>query len=577
MRFRFVPLALAVLCAGAHADSLDDVIHAEMKRRQIPGLSIAVIDGGKVVRAQGYGVTEKNGGAAVTPATLFQAGSVSKSVAALGALRLAEQGKLALDEDVNARLVSWKVADNEFTAEKKVTLRGLLSHTAGLTVHGFPGYALDAPMPTVVQVLNGEAPANTRPVRVHFAPGSQWRYSGGGYTVMQLLMTDVTGKPFAELMRDSVLAPLGMHASSFEQPPTAEHARLAATGHYGDRKQVRGRWHIYPEMAAAGLWSTPSDLARFAIGIQQALAGAANSAISAAMAREMLTDQKNNYGLGVFLKGAGKDQQFSHGGRDEGFDALMSAYSHTGQGVVVMINANDNSRIKERIVAAVARQYRWPGAAEQARVAAPAKIDARTLARYAGWYEIANNRMIAFTAQHGRLSTLVDGMPDEEFIPIGKGQFRSNSRKMELSFVSNARGHVTAAAMNADGQQRQVPRIGPLMRSLTAQADRQPARTATVKTVLDAAARGGDALAESALATPGLKKNFGTDKVEELSGLSSLAFLHEQDVADGSLQRHGGKVARVLSYVATIDGQPRYLMVYLTADGVVTDYDLVAH
>src|SRR5206468_690196 len=148
----------------------------------IPGLSLAIIQDGKVIRVKGYGVAEQGGERPVTASTLFQAGSISKSVAAVGALRLVQEGKLALDEDVNAKLTTWKVPENAFTREKKATLRGILSHTAGLTVHGFPGYAVDGPVPSLVQVLNGEKPTNTAPIRVDILPGSKWRYSGGGYT-----------------------------------------------------------------------------------------------------------------------------------------------------------------------------------------------------------------------------------------------------------------------------------------------------------------------------------------------------------------------------------------------------------
>lgn len=579
MRIRFAAIGLTVLCVGsAHADKIDDVIKIEMQKRQIPGLSIAIIEDGKIVKAQGYGVTEKDGKSAVTPSTLFQAGSVSKSVAALGALHLVEQGKLALDEDVNKKLVSWKLPDNEFTADKKVTLRALLSHSAGLNVHGFPGYATDAPMPTVVQVLNGEKPANTAPVRVDMAPGSKWRYSGGGYTVMQLLMTDVTGKPFPELMHETVLKPLGMAASTFTQPSLAANTGANASGHYAGQKMVQGRWHLYPEMAAAGLWTNPSDLARFAIGIQQSLAGTVNPAISAAMTRAMLTGQMENDGLGVFLKGSGKTLEFSHGGRDEGFDTHMSAFAETGRGVVIMINANDNSTMNQRILAAIGAQYHWPDAAAlQIAHGSKIKVDAKTLGSYAGRYEIDNNRMIAFTAKNGRLVSMVDGLPDEEFMPTGKRDFQSNSRNTALSFVLDQRGNVIRAATKTDGQERPLPRIGPLMHGLKPQADRLPARTATVKTVLDAAARGGSAIADSALVTAGVKSDFGSQKVKELDGIASLKFLHEQDVSALPFERHGGKVERVLSYqMSTGDKpQPQYLLVYLTADNLVTDYDLV--
>jgi CubicO group peptidase (beta-lactamase class C family) len=202
--------------AATGTDQVDRYIEEQMKRRGIPGLSLAIIQDGKIVKAKGYGFADRDKKTPVTASTLFQAGSISKSVAALGALYLVEQGKLSLDEDVNHRLKTWKVPENSFTREKKVTLRRLLSHTAGLTVHGFPGYAVDRPIPSLVQILDGSKPANTPAIRVDTVPGTHWRYSGGGYTVMQKLMLDVTGTPFPQYLQKSVLGPLGMTESTFK-------------------------------------------------------------------------------------------------------------------------------------------------------------------------------------------------------------------------------------------------------------------------------------------------------------------------------------------------------------------------
>jgi CubicO group peptidase (beta-lactamase class C family) len=356
-------LALWLLAATSFmtcASTVDDVIAAEMKDHHILGVSLAVIENSEIRQAKGYGFTDQSGTTPVTTSTLFQAGSVSKPVAALGALRLVEGGRLSLDENVNRRLKDWKVPENDFTKDEKVTLRRILSHSAGLTVHGFPGYAVGAPIPTLVQVLDGAKPANTAAIRVDVVPGSTSRYSGGGYTLMQKMMIDVTGKSFPEFMQEAVLRPLRMAASSYEQPLPNDRARAAATGYYQDGKQVKGKWHIYPEMAAAGLWTTASDLARFAIGIQQALAGKSNPVISQPMTRQMLTAQKGESGLGLGLDGSGKTLHFSHGGRDEGFDTFLMAYAESGQGVVIMINANDDSGAVRRMVDAVRREYNWP-------------------------------------------------------------------------------------------------------------------------------------------------------------------------------------------------------------------------
>jgi len=353
---------LATALLPAFASTVDDVVGVEMTSHGIVGVSIAIIEEGEIREAKGYGFTDKSTSTRVTTNTLFQAGSVSKPVAALGALRLVEGGRLSLDEDVNRRLKQWQVPENEFTKEEKVTLRRILSHSAGLTVHGFPGYEADSCLPNLRQILDGSGPANTAAIRVKVVPGSTWRYSGGGYTVMQQMMIDVTGKAFPEWMQEAVLTPLQMTASTYEQPLPADRAKLAATGHYPNGKAVKGKWHIYPEMAAAGLWTTPSDLARFAIRIQESLAAKSNPVISSAMTREMLTVQKGSSGLGLSLNGSGKKLRFSHGGRDDGFDTCLMADAESGRGVVIMINANDNSGAVSRMVGAVRKDYHWPEA-----------------------------------------------------------------------------------------------------------------------------------------------------------------------------------------------------------------------
>ena len=225
------------------------------------GVSVAVIDHYAIQWAKGYGFLDKDSHQPVTTETLFQAGSISKPVAATAALHLVEAGKLSLDEDVNRKLKSWHVPENEFTRQQKVTLRRILSHTAGLTVHGFPGYAVDETIPTLVDILDGKKPANTAAIRVDIMPGTKERYSGGGYTIMQLLVTDVTGEQFPQVVKSLVLDKIGMRHSSYRQPLPPDWAKQAASGYYDNGSPVKGKWHVYPEMAAAGLWTTASDLA----------------------------------------------------------------------------------------------------------------------------------------------------------------------------------------------------------------------------------------------------------------------------------------------------------------------------
>jgi CubicO group peptidase (beta-lactamase class C family) len=348
----------AVISLGENKPPLKLSLRELMDKFDVPGLSIAVIDHFQIVWVKGYGVIGAGSKTPVTPKTLFQAASISKPVTAAAALSLVEAGKLSLDQNVNDQLKSWKVPDNEFTQTQKVTLRRLMSHTAGLTIHGFPGYDVDAPLPTVVQVLNGEKPANTAPVRVDSVPGTQAVYSGGGVTIEQLLMTDVSGKPFPALLRETVLDKIGMPDSSYEQPLPPARAAATAWGAYVNGKPVHGKWHIYPEMAAAGLWTTPTDLAHFAIEIALSKNGKSNRILSQKMTNEMLTPVLDGVGLGFFLE-VDNPGVFGHSGADEGFQALLTMNYDTGNGVVIMADSDNGMAVAGQLLRSVAREYNW--------------------------------------------------------------------------------------------------------------------------------------------------------------------------------------------------------------------------
>jgi len=338
---------------------MDELISNLIGDRQIPGLSLAIIHEGKIVKAQGYGFANQGTQAAITPDTLFQAASISKPVTAFATLRLVDQGLLSLDTEVNELLRSWRVPESNFTAKRQVTLRHLLSHSAGLTVPGFPGYSAGSELPSLAQILDGVPPANTEAILVDTVPGKSMRYSGGGYTVLQQLLMDVAGLPFAELMRQSVLEPLGMAHSTYAQPLTGAKAQNAATGYDVIGEPIPGGCHIYPEMAAAGLWTTASDLARFVIAIHDAASAKSTAKLSPQVASQMLTRQAGDCGLGLFLEGDGERLVFMHDGRNEGFDAIIVGFANTGNGAAIMMNANDNSGVFQEIIQIIAREHRW--------------------------------------------------------------------------------------------------------------------------------------------------------------------------------------------------------------------------
>ena len=329
----------------------------------VPGLSVAVIDGSRIAWAKGYGVTESGTTNRVTAHTLFQAGSVSKTVAAVGAMALVERGTLALDDDVNAKLTSWKLPENGFTATQKVTLRRILSHTAGVTVHGFDGYPIAGPVPSLHQILDGEPPATNAPIRVDIVPGSKWRYSGGAVEIAQQVMMDATHEPFPALMRELVLDKTGMTDSTFEEPLPPERAAAAAAGTHADGKTIAGRWQVVPQMAAAGLWTTPTDLAKFALAVAAAKHGARDRAISPATARAMLTpgvdvgeialgneQHHDRMGLGFFLGDATRPDLFGHIGDDPGFQATLMMFADSGQGVAVMANSENGILLGDYLI-----------------------------------------------------------------------------------------------------------------------------------------------------------------------------------------------------------------------------------
>jgi len=334
-------------------------IATRMAFHDVPAVSIALINDGHLEWARSYGVLDTANQRAATPASLFQAGSISKTISALGALHLVEQGKLSLDAPANVQLSSWKIPDNRFTRQSPVTLRGLLNHSAGMNVHGFYGYAQGQPVPSLLQVLDGLPPANSEAVRVEATPGTGWKYSGGGYSVIQLMMTESAGKPFPELMQALVLGPLDMRDSTFALTlPPAWQAR-AASAHDSNGTPLAGGWHVYPQSAAAALWTTPTDLAQVILDIQQAQSGKPGKVLSSAMTSTMLTRGQGEYGLGLYVEQIGDGTSFSHSGGTDGFRSQLYGYTHTGQGVVVMTNSDNGAALIEEILVSVAAEYGW--------------------------------------------------------------------------------------------------------------------------------------------------------------------------------------------------------------------------
>ena len=434
-----------VIKGDAHATH---TLADRMKELNVPGVSIAVIHKGKVEWARGFGVCSL-GGPAVTAETIFQAGSISKPLAAMAALRLVQRGKLSLDTDVNTYLTSWKLPGDPMTAGKPITLRELLTHTAGMTVHGFPGYASNVPVPTLVQVLNGEKPANTPAIRSDAPPGVNWKYSGGGYTIMQQVLIDVTKERFPKLLHDLVLAPIGMSHSTYEQPLPQAFQNSAATPYRSDGKPIEGGAHTYPEMAAAGLWTTPTDLARYAIEVQQSLEGKASHVLLADMTRQMLTPGIGHWGLGLEIGGADSNPYFSHGGANAGFQNIFVAYEKSGDGAVVMTNGNAGGLLGDEVMHGIAAEYGWPDYHPTVRAAV--QVDPKILAQYVGTFSLQKGFDLVVTVENGQLMTQATGQGKIPIYAESETKFFPTLIPAKIEFFKDDQGKVTYLVLSQNG------------------------------------------------------------------------------------------------------------------------------
>ncbi len=431
-----------------------------MAHHRVAGVSIAVVDSGRIAWARGFGVRQAGGADSIDAETVFQAGSISKPVFALGAMRLVQDGRLTLDRDVNEYLTTWKVPPSRFTSIEKVTLRRILSHSAGLTVHGFPGYPAGAALPTILQVLDGLPPANTAAIRVDTVPGAITRYSGGGTTVAMVMAGGVTGRPFPDWMRETVLAPAGMSRSSYEQPPAAALAANAASGHSSGGAVVPGRWFIYPEMAAAGLWTTPSDLVRLAIELQETWNGRSARIIDQATFREMLTipgpgaatDDEPAFGLGFHVSGSGTDLEFSHGGADEGFRAVFVAFASRGQAAAVMTNGDGGDLLIDEILASLAAEYGWPSHHPKERVTIP--IDSAMAAALIGEYALEAGMpkpipaVVRYAGGRLTLDVPVGAIGVVELLAQPDSSFFTRGSAIPVGFRRGADGRATAIVVD---------------------------------------------------------------------------------------------------------------------------------
>jgi len=423
-------------------------IEQRMRFFNVPGVSIAVFEQGKLAWSKGYGLADVNQQQPITTNTRFQAASISKSVTAFAVLQLVDQGRLNLDEDANTYLKEWKIPVTEFTQQEKVTIRRLLNHTVGLTGEGFLGYQKSGKIPNAIEVLNGQG--RTPKITVAATPGSRFAYSGGGYLVLQKVVEDVSGMPFVEFMQQQVLSPLGMSNSTFNQFPTAN----VSLAYGSDGKVCEGGWLVNPELAPAGLWTTPTDLAKFSIAIQRAAEAGPKAVLSPKLAQAMLTPEQGIYGLGVMARGQGDQRSFFHAGSNPGgYQSLMINYPGKGAGIVIMTNSSQGGTLRDEVFRAFTAHYGIDDNKPQQVTLVTRTPD--ELNAYTGRYQFEKmgNYFLEMTLNQDNRLVLLDPNDGKKniFVPTGAEAFIDvNSGEKVVFTKESSTGKVTGVLYNGE-------------------------------------------------------------------------------------------------------------------------------
>lgn len=417
----------------------------------VKGLSIAVVKDYKVVWAKGYGWADEKEKRPVTTETLFEPGSISKSLNAVGILKLVQDKKLDLFVDINTYLKSWKFPYDSISKGKKITLANLLSHTAGLTVHGFPGYDRKSQIPTLPQILNGQPPANTSAVRSENEPGLESKYSGGGTIISQLIVNDVTHLPYDQFMYDNVLKPMGMIHSSYSQPPNPDKFKYLATGYRSDGSEIENKFHVYPEQAAAGLWMTPTDLCNYIIETQLAYEGKSSKVLNQEMTKLRLTPYiDKSAALGVFIEERGGKKYFQHGAGNEGFRGFYYGTLEGGNGVAVFVNS-DNAQILFELMNSIATVYNWKGFYEPVSKKV-VDVPESQLQKYVGIYTVINESFTSIVKKQDGYYLFADGDYSKMYF-TSKTDFFNMEFSTDKHFLTDSLGNVTGYLRSANGTQ----------------------------------------------------------------------------------------------------------------------------
>jgi CubicO group peptidase (beta-lactamase class C family) len=438
----------ANLSGGMVIDGKPFTLTERMKHFNVAGISVAVIDNYQIVWAKGYGFADKKEGRKVTTNTMFEPGSISKSLNAVGILQLAQQGKLDLYQDINKYLVNWKFPYDTASHGKKITTAQLLTHTAGLGVHGFPGYHRDSAIASVTDILDGRAPSNTEAVRSVAEPSTGPRYSGGGILITQQMLTDLTKQRYEQYMYEHVLRPLGMTNSSYNQPPAVSQRKDLATGYKTNGNEVMGKYFVYPEKSAAGLWTTPTDLCKYMIEIQQAYQGRSSKVLNQEMVKLHVTPYKNDVAMGTYIQERNGEKYFVHSASNEGFTGYFLGGLTNGKGVALFVNSEDGYVLLE-LLNSIALVYNWEGFTKPEQITTVPVHDTIT-SKYIGEY-ITDGIFSEVKKEKDGLYYWIDGVSSKMHF-TSSTDFRNIEFPSAKTFIFDNAGTVTGFSRTFNGK-----------------------------------------------------------------------------------------------------------------------------
>lgn len=444
-------LLRAVFIKGMPPEKLD--LETRMRFYRVPGLSLAVMDENTIAWSRTYGYKNGENFDPITPDTVFQAGALSRPVTAAAVLRAAEENRLALADDIRLHLRSWSLPPGG----PDLTPRGLLAQADGLLPQIFPGYPRDEPIPSLLQILSGEDPARNLPLTEPRRPSVVDVESESGYVIIQQLLSDVYGEPFADIVNETVLDPLGMKDSTFEIVLPPELEERAALGHGREGRPIEGGWRLYPESAAKGLWTTPEDLIRFVARLMAAARGESGNLLSPVSARGLFSPQSGDRSFGFMVEGSGQDVFFHLMGKTEGYACWLFVYPYRGQGAAVMTNSSNGFVLIEEIFRALSEVYDWPGFKP---VEKPLyRLDPSVYTEYVGRYEVTPDYILDVMYEDYYLVIRPTGQAPTQFYVESPAIFFSIDPFVRIQFVRDDAGEVKGLVLWQQDFQQEARKI----------------------------------------------------------------------------------------------------------------------